>query len=444
MPFLFEQFPTSGYPLLLYYSVGLVGISLLLLNPFYAFLLSVLGLSAKNFHAAILTRTEWAGPFLNLADLFFWIGIAAGLAKIIRSAKVRAMPAFFWVLCGLLLVAVGQSLYLYGFETFVLRNLWSVAIFPVSFFLSANMAAGERQAKSIYWALFAGATLAALQHAVFLSGSAAAGVLAAHQLRTIAYISSGGMFLLVAALFSRPPEGGGWISKVYYLGLALMALSFVMSQTRQLYVSVSLVILVFLYLFRSKADFVKIFARFLFIAAAISVMFAYAYRDWSFSEIIGGRIATLGERDSVVESYSTRWMGMKTEFSMWENTLLVLGVGVAYPPEMTESYREGDVFAYLDTGALDHVAVTSYLAHYGLTGVLIYLGALPLFTFMRARGILASAPTPYAGKIALLGLAISLFDFFNMFGSMPNTTVAAHIPGVIYGAVWGLRYGGKS
>ena len=61
--------PVEGYPMFVFYTVALLGAVLIFWRPFNAVLFGVFGIAAKNFHAAIFTRTEFTGAFLNLGDL---------------------------------------------------------------------------------------------------------------------------------------------------------------------------------------------------------------------------------------------------------------------------------------------------------------------------------------------------------------------------------------
>jgi hypothetical protein len=57
------------------------------------------------------------------------------------------------------------------------------------------------------------------------------------QIRTISYIMSGGLFLVISALFKEPDKSLGKLkSFLFYCGLALVGLSYVLSLTRGLYI----------------------------------------------------------------------------------------------------------------------------------------------------------------------------------------------------------------
>ena len=164
-----------------------------------------------------------------------------------------------------------------------------------------------------------------------------------------------------------------------------------------------------------------------------------AFADLNFTEIIVERLEFLKYEDIFFESYLTRFMGMQTEINLWLDSPIMVGTGVAYPPDLTESYRGGFRDAILVTGALDHVAISSYLAHYGLSGAFIYLLLLPVLTIKAAKKFLSDNSSDYGVKVALLAITVALMDIFNLFGSMLNTSPGSHITALIYGALWGIQ-----
>ena len=440
MDFLYQQFPDKGYPISLFYGVLLVGGILIFLRPFYAFIFSVFGLAAKNFHAAVFTRTDVFGPYLNLADLLLWISFLSILSQSFYNKKAITLPRILLCVVAVIFVASLQSIVSYGLEPYVMRSIWSVCIFPLAFLASNNIVRSEARAKYFYWALFLGAFFAAMQHMAFLAGVTSMGRMGAAELRTISYVMNGGYFLLIVALFSKSVGNSRLMSNMDYFGLILIAISFIMAQTRQLYLVFVVTIIAFAFLFREHVKFHKTMIKIVVIGFLVLLISNGLYKNWSLSDIVGGRIESLTDDGSRTRSYLTRWLGIQTEMGLWLKSPLFIGVGTSYPPEFTEVFREGGDTSsnYFVIGALDHVAVSSYLAHFGLIGFSLYLIFLPLFTMLRSKRLLSMNPSVYVNRIALLAVAVALGDVLNMFGSMLNTSPASHVTGLIYGALWGV------
>jgi len=144
------------------------------------------------------------------------------------------------------------------------------------------------------------------------------------------------------------------------------------------------------------------------------------------------------DKSNFEDSYETRNLGMKTELNLWLNSPIVIGVGAAYPPQLTEPHRGDETYVFI-TGALDHVAFSSYLAHFGLFGFIVYLIMLPVWTIKIGLYMLSNIKSEsYSQLIIIMGIMASLFTILNPFGSMLLTTVSSHIDAVCYGAIWGL------
>lgn len=430
--------PVEGYPIFVFYTVALLGAVLIACRPFYAVLFGVFGIAAKNFHAAILTRTEYTGAFLNLGDLFLWIAFA-GMFR--EALKLRRMyfPMVIVAILVVLSIAVFQSFYKYGLDSYIMRSVWYVAVFPLSFLLAANTINSEHRARLLLWALFMGALAATMQHMFFLMVSMFEGVRNPATLRTISYLGSGAGFLLVLSLVSTVNISRKAFTYIYYPALVLFFISILMHQTRQVYVVLALTIITLPLFLGRVVGWRKLLVKLCVLVLLGIISFRVLYPDLDFEEIVGQRMATLTTEESVSQSYSSRWLGLNSEFQIWMESPLIIGTGVAYPPELTEANRQGDGAQYFaEIGGLDHVAASSYLAHYGVLGLFVYLFLLPGATVLSARRYIYSGVGDYESKIAMLAVIVAFADLYGAFGSALNTSVGAHVPGLIYGAYWGL------
>jgi|GEM_PF-2252947 hypothetical protein len=439
MGFLYQQFPTEGYPITVFLLAVVFGIALVIVRPFWAFLFSVIGLAGKNYHAAVLTRMPITGEYLNLNDLFLWIAVLALFVKAYRANGKIQIPNILMVFIVVLLIGSMQSLIKYGPDAFVLRSIWSVAIFPIMFLISANFIKTEDEARLFFWAFFLGALIASLQHMVFLGSAYISGVNVGAQLRTISYITSGGIYLLAIALFTRLREKNIAYALLFYSGITLLTISFLMNQTRQLYVVFLASIMVLLLILRNKVDVKNAVLRFGIVLFGVVLIFGALFSDWDVNDILGTRLEFARDKDTFEESYYTRMLGMQTEVNLWLNSTMIFGVGAAYPPEYEDVSRERNTDQVYQIGALNHVAITSYLAHFGAVGALVFLIIIPLMTIKRARDNIEPNITSYVSKICLLAMAVALMDMLNLFGSMLNTAPTCHMAAAIYGAFWGLH-----
>ena len=127
----------EGYPLEIFYLTALVGVILLCYRPKWAFYFIVFAMAARNFYMSVYTRTPFLGEFVNLADLFLWIGVLA-LIRVFLEGKKFLVPNILLAIIGINLIGIIQALFQYGFDTSVLRACWGVLIFPIMFFIAAK------------------------------------------------------------------------------------------------------------------------------------------------------------------------------------------------------------------------------------------------------------------------------------------------------------------
>ncbi len=162
----------QGYPLPVFYAALIIGVVLVCYRPQWAFLFIVFCLSVRNYHLAVYTRTPFLGEFVNLNDLFLWIGVAALLMNGIRKSRIW-FPPIVLAIIGILLAGTFQSLFLYGFNYFVMRDIWASWIFPIMFLIGVNFVRNNEDSRLFIWALFLGSLGAAIQHIISVQLSVA-------------------------------------------------------------------------------------------------------------------------------------------------------------------------------------------------------------------------------------------------------------------------------
>jgi hypothetical protein len=431
------QFQHFGYPLAIFYIVAFIGLGLLFFRPYGAFLFSLFCLSARNFHAAVDTRITFLGPYLNLNDLLLWIAFLALIIELLHKRKALWMPKILAAIFALIFIGDLQSLVKYGFIEEVLRRIWSTAIFPILFLVGANLVNDEKRAHSFYWALFLGAVTASIQHMIFIKIATSIQLFSGEaQIRTISYIMSGGLFLVISAIFKEPDKSlGKFKSFLVYFGLALIGLSYVLSLTRGFYLYTFFALLTLPLILRSNIKIPKtvysltlVVVLTLFIAKIISP-------NLELGQVLNDRFNTFRTKDTFSKSYESRWEGGQTELTLWlNNSSLLLGVGSSLPPELESSDPE-------ITGALYHVAFSTYLAHYGILGILIYGLFLPFLTIKVAKKYFTDHAFTYGGAIVLLAIICSLLDIIGLTWSQHHLSAFTHVQALIYGAMWGLCRG---
>ena len=162
------------------------------------------------------------------------------------------------------------------------------------------------------------------------------------------------------------------------------------------------------------------------------IMVGILFPNFDLKNILSKRFKSFVYKDTFSRSYATRAMGAQTEFDLWyDNSSLILGLGSSLPPD----YLRGGVS---ETGALGHVGFTTYLAHFGIIGIIIYAFLLPITTLRISRRYYIEHAMDYGGKIALIAIFCSLTDLIGLAWSHHHLFATSHVIGLIYGAMWGL------
>ena len=250
------------------------------------------------------------------------------------------------------------------------------------------------------------------------------------------------IFINVRRLGLRPLIGLIWLG-----GIVLIAFSYLLSFTRTLWVGTAVSVLgvwlvtswqspqISRVFFRS---IYAVFALFLIIACTFTIS-AALFPHLDLEGMVMERLDFLEHRDVFEKSYETREQGFRTEINLWLEGSMLWGVGTTLPPELAGAAipikgRTVD----LNIGALGHVGFSSYLARFGLLGLIVYWLLLPLLTIKAGKIIYSEYSRDYAGALALAAMALGFYDMATIFSSNHYLGATSHIPGLIYGALWGL------
>jgi hypothetical protein len=432
----------QAYPLEIYYLCAFIGVVLVFYRPQWAFLFIVFCLAVRNYNMAVHTRTPFLGEFLNLNDLLLWIGVAAMIRTVWHSQSFW-VPKILLLIISILIVGDFQAVYQYGFDNIVLKSLWASWIFALLFAVSTNMVRDIKDARLFYWTLFLGSLGAALQHVFFMQERLMGmpeltNVISLTGIRTIAFLGSGGLFLIISAFLidMRKILQTSFLFIFWAIGILIIGISTILSFTRSVWLGGAMAgVALFILLYREHR---KILSRLIYAMALLVSMFLvffltnrYLLSDVNLTREIDQRANFIRYEDSFEEAYQTRETGMETELNLWLDGSIIWGVGGCYPPSLAEA-------GMAETGALGHVAYSTYLAHFGLIGLLTYGFLLPFFTIRIGRRYYLQHKYDIGGLIAVTAMALAFYDVFTLLTSNQYLGPYGHVPALIYGSLWGL------
>jgi hypothetical protein len=429
----------TGYPLIVFYLSALLGVVLILCRPRWAFLFSVFCLAIRHYHMAVFTRTPLLGEFLNLNDLFVWICLLALVRTAWDGERVWS-PKILLAIFAILIMGDFEALFRYGFNYDVMKALWGSWSFPILMFAAANLVRNKQDARLFFWALFLGSVGAAVQHIFILQAKTfdSNNLFVSDDFRTISFIFSGGIFLVISAFFVdlRKLLKNIYLTAGWFLGISFIAVSYILSFTRTVWVGALMsLIAMFLILYREHGKLKPRLTYGVILLAITVVVFRLTSAEIlphvNLTKSIDERAEFIRHADSFEDAYQSRETGMETELDLWQSGTIIWGVGASYPPSLLESSIDA-------IGAIHHVAFSGYLAHFGLIGLVVYGLLLPLLTIRLARQYYLQHRLEYGGIIAIAAMALAFFDIFTLLSSNTYLLPIGHVHGLIYGALWGL------
>jgi hypothetical protein len=431
----------TGYPIEVFYAAAVIGFILVLFSPRWAFYFCLFGLAIRHYHLAVFTRTPFLGEFVNLNDLFVWIGVGSMLRAAFQGQKIWA-PKILLAIIGILLLGSFQSLFQYGFDNLVLKSMWAAWIFPIMFVVSANMVKNTQDARYFYWTLFFGALGAALTHLFFIQANLeeiqTEVMFVLSDIRIISFIMSGGIYLVISAFFidMRKIVQNKFLLAFWAIGLALISVSYILSYTRTVWIGAFMAGVAMSFLFYRECT--KVFSRLRYTAILLVILFlvfkitnAFLVSNVNVTETVDQRADFMRYQDSFDAAYQSRESGMEKELKLWEGSTIIWGVGASYPLNLVGK-------SVAEVGALHHVGLSSYLAHFGLIGLITYGFFLPFLTIKVARRYYYQHMNDFGGAIAVTTIALSFYDLFTIMSSNHYLIPTGQIAGLIYGALWGL------
>ncbi len=183
------------------------------------------------------------------------------------------------------------------------------------------MVNNDRRARYFYWTLFLGALVASIQHMILILHATSYELyLGESQIRTISYIMSGGLFLVIGAIMTERDKSLGHRKLfLFYFGLALIGLSYILSLTRGLYVYTIATLIIFPFILKKNLKIYKIICKSILIIIFAFFMLKLLSPNIQLGQILEEKFHRTFSADL---SFEKRLLGAQTELDIWLNSLL--------------------------------------------------------------------------------------------------------------------------
>jgi hypothetical protein len=424
----------SGYPTYFLSAVIIIGIILIIVRAYWAFLFSVVLCGTFNFSMAVTTRYELLGPYFNIYDALFIIALLSIIRDSESSPWILPRP-IVWVLF-VIILGILQTLFYHNINYILLRSMrWSIT-FPLAFFIGANAVINQARAKPFFYAIVIGAVLNAILSFVDYKSMAMSHP-AYSAIRMAAAGNLMGVSLLVAASEKTFfPRHSLSVKLIWGAALLFLALTVFFAQWRSIFLGGILSMILLPIILKRWRGFIRGAVLVLVGVPLILITLHFTVPNISVNRMVQ-RFALITrylslDKDIPKEDFS-RWRQIQRDLEEWSKGNWLIGRGFGFN-------------AFLPDGAdpniaWGHVGYTSYLSQFGLFGLIIFAIYLPLQILRAGKEVYLANRLGPAANLGLLTVATVVLIAITSLMSTSYLLAIMHSIGFLYGATWSLAYG---
>lgn len=387
-----ELLMQEGYPGWVLLAVLAAGGMLGFFSRRWLFFFVVAGLLLTDLPAYTYCRMDRTGPYLNLLDVLWLEGVAAGLLA--RGGNLREIPAFWYV--SLFLIGFGCALTwdAVGIHTETLRSFRVSLTLPLAWFVAQRGLRDPADARVflrlVQWACL----IQSIRQCVYVLNFP---VNDPAEWRTIRFLNAGypvvSLCFLVFPLTRNRLEGA---FNTFCAGVGTIAL--ILNQTRSIWIPQAVIVLggmVVLLLSRRAHRALAGFMAFIGLAVCVA----------GFTELTGSHVDLVDlfihGRATELYSPSTEWRlaAAQAEYAAWTQGNLLWGRGLAF--------QYSPVIFYRVESGWGHNGYAAYLSNLGILGLVVFGICVPLLALRNARRLLPS-PVPETALFGCLTGVVTL------------------------------------
>lgn len=423
---------TEGYPLYFFVLIAIIGLILFMYRPQYNFWAAIFYFSLRELRTAALTRIEGFGPYLNLDDFVILISLIS-LIRIAFKKKIKIPSVVVWLaICFLISIVMISLNYKFTYE--VQREHKSALYFIIAIFLSYNFVSREKDFEIFLKILFLGSIVASFQYftlvqekiQIYGTGNNL------ETIRSVAFMSVTPSFIITSFFIKQKWLESSLIKIIYFVGLSLMLVNLILSQTRSLYISIILTIII-IYLIKKEIKVkTSLILEVIFVSFLVYIIFEQYLNIINLNEVIFRRLGLLLDSPKTDPTTISRMVAVKYEFNAFLNSNILFGNGMGFTYFISVPYTE-----YVAWG---HIGPVAYLARMGLLGFFVYSIYIP---FISLKYLLAlktnSLHLSYTKIFVLFSIALIINDWVSFWMSASYLEMGASLSGTIIGAVWAAK-----
>lgn len=421
---------TEGYPSYFFLIISLIGFILLIWQPQYNFWAAIFYFSARELRAAVFTRLEPFGPYLNLDDFMLLI-VLTSLLKFSKFKKISLpQPVILIIICfivSILIIGVNNK-----FTYEVLREHKAALYFLLGMFLSYNFIKLEKDLEIFIKVLFIGSVVASIQY-LLTTKVKLESLTTEHIYGSIR--SVGFMALIPSIIISSFFLRVKWLESIrikiiYFLGLSLMLVNIFLSQTRSIYFAILLTVII-IFLLRKEFKSKSLLITSIIVSFMLYIIFDQYLTFININELIFGRIQLLSDGTTTDITTLGRLNAAQIEFNAFLSSNLLFGNGIGFHYFLPEASNP-----YISWGHIGHIA---YLARLGLFGFFVYSIYIPIKSYYSLSKInINELKFNYSKIFIILGTSLIISDWIQFWMSASYLGVGAFLSGTVIGITWTL------
>ena len=419
------------YPTFFFYLFGVLGFIFLVKKPQYTFWMGIFYFAARELQRSAFTRLPQFGPYLNLDD-FIILLMLLSLVHISFKRKIKIPSAAFWIaLCifaSILLIAVKYSF------TYPVQREHKVAFyFLFGIFLSYNFIQKEKDLEIFLKTIFIGSIVASIQYYLFieLKVEEYGRNVYSETIRSVGFMALIPTIIITSFFIKLKWLENKRIKLIYFIGLSLMVMNLVLSQTRSLYVSIVLTVLL-IFLLRREIKTRSIILATIVVPFLVYIIFDQ-YLDWlNINRLIFGRLELLSDSPSTDVTTIGRLTAIDSEFRAFLTSNIIFGNGLGFTYFLPEAYNP-----YISWG---HIGPIAYLSRLGLLGFIVYSIYIPfasLYVLLRTK--IFSLKIDYSKMFIIFATALVIGDWIGFWMSASYLGIGAFLPGTVIGILWAFK-----
>ncbi|HCY77265.1 MAG TPA: hypothetical protein DHV28_15205 [Ignavibacteriales bacterium] len=382
--------------------------------------------AGREFQKSVFTRIGGLGPYLNLDDAI----IVFFLVSLIRYRKLNKIKLpliivgiLVSIIISIVIMSVSNAL------TYEVQRVHKAALyFPLAIFIAYNFIDNNEKFEIYLKVLFLGSIVASIQYLLYILSRQVEIInyTEISIIRSVGFISFTPILIITSFFISLKNLNKKEVF-IFIFGLSLFWLNIIFSQTRSVFISLAITVIILALVFKLHIRLRKTF-YFAIISIFIYLTLLIFFPAFDLKELFLGRMISLREQGMNDPTAYTRLDSLFLEWKYFLQSNILFGNGLGYNYFVYEGYK------YISWGHIGHIA---YLSTLGIFGFIIYSVLIPVKSIKNYLKLIKQKNQEYYLAIFLVtAIALTFNDWIQFWMSASYLGQGAFLAGITYGTLW--------